>query len=141
MSEFRCSVLVALALLALGCASKSSRDQALNAVVKHGTIVSREDVSMDEVQSRTRGTTSVYGSVSSGGGVSIGIGIGVLMSSIGSGRKSEPVRYEIDLQDEGQITIFHSSRDFEVGDCVEITVFEDEEQHPPTMRRDKDGCE
>jgi hypothetical protein len=137
----RYSILIAAVLLALGCSSKSSRDEALNAVVKYGTIVSRQDVSMDEAQSRTRGTTSVYGSVSSGGGVSIGIGVGVLLSSIGSGRKSEPVRYEVDLQDEGQITIFHSSRDFEVGDCVEITVFEDEEQHPPTMRRDKDGCE
>ena len=137
----RYSILIAAVVLALGCSSKSSRDEALNAVVKYGTIVSREDVSMDEVQSRTRGTTSVYGSVSSGGGVSIGIGIGVLLSSIGSGKKTEPVRYEVDLQEDGQITIFHSSRDFEVGDCVEITVFEDEEEHPPTMRRDKDGCE
>jgi hypothetical protein len=136
----RYSILIAAALLVFGCSSKSSREAGLNAVVKHGTIVSRQDVSMDEVQSRTRGTTSVYGSVSSGGGVSIGVGIGVLLSSIGSGSKSEPVRYEIDLQDDGQITIFHSSRDFEVGDCVEITVFEDEEEHPPTMRRDEGGC-
>jgi hypothetical protein len=137
----RYPILIAALLLAAGCSSKSSHEQALNAVVKHGVIASKRDVSMDEVQTGTRGTTSVYGSVSSGGGVSIGIGFGVLLSQIGSGSKSEPIRYEIDLVDEGQITIFHSSKDFEVGDCVEITVFEDEDEHPPTMRRDKDGCQ
>lgn len=137
----RYSILIAVILLALGCSSKSSREEALNAVVKHGIIVSKRDVSMDEVQTGTRGTTSVYGSVSSGGGVSIGVGIGVLLSSIGSSSKSEPVRYEIDFVDEGQITIFHSSKDFEVGDCVEITVFEDEAEHPPTMRRDEGACQ
>ena len=136
----RYSILIAAMLLAFGCSSKSARDEALDAIVKKGTIVSREEVSVEEARTGTRGTTSVYGSVSSGGGVSIGIGIGVLLSSIGSKSKSEPVRYEVDLVDEGQITIFHNSRDFEVGDCVEITVFEDEQEHPPSMRRNPGGC-
>lgn len=136
----RISILIVAAMLVLGCSSKSSRDEALNAIVKHGTIASKEDVSIEEARSGTRGTTSVYGSVSSGGGVSVGVGIGVLLGSFGSKSKSEPVRYEVDLEDEGQITIFHSSRDFEVGDCVEITVFEDETEHPPTMRRDEGAC-
>ena len=137
----RFSILILVAVLASGCSTKSSRDEALNAIVKHGTIVSREEVSMEEARTSTRGTTSVYGSVSSGGGVSIGVGIGVLLSSIGSSSSSDLVRYEIDLEDEGQITIFHSSRDFEVGDCVEITVFEDEAERPPTMRRDEGACQ
>ena len=137
----RYPLLIATVLLALGCSSKSSQEEAMNAVVKHGVIASKRDVSMDEVQTGSRGTTSVYGSVSSGGGVSIGVGIGVLLSSIGSSSKSEPIRYDIDLVDEGQITIFHGSKDFEVGDCVEITVFEDEEEHPPTMRRAEGACQ
>ena len=137
----RISILIAIVVLALGCSSKSSNQEALNAVIKHGIIASKEDVSMEEARRGSRGTTSVYGSVSSGGGVSIGIGIGVLLGSLGSSKKSEPVRYEIDLEDEGQITIFHSSKDFEVGDCVEITVFEDEEEHPPTMRHDEGACQ
>jgi hypothetical protein len=137
----RYSILIIILLLA-GCGTKSSHEDDARAVVRQGIIASKRDVSMDQVESGTRrGTTSVYGSVSSGGGVSIGIGIGVLLSSIGSGDSdAKPVRYDIDLQDGGQITIYHESRDFEVGDCVEITVYPDESEHPPTMKRDKGGC-
>lgn len=129
-------------LLLIGCSSKSTHEEAAPPIVKHGIIASKRDVSMDQVESNTtRGTTSVYGSVSSGGGVSIGIGIGVLLSSIGSGSSDrQPVRYDVDLQDGGQITIYHESRDFEVDDCVEITVYPDEDKHPPNMKRDKGGC-
>ena len=138
----RYSILITILLLA-GCSSKSSQeDAAAQAIVRHGIIAAKRDVSMDQVETNTtRGRTSVYGSVSSGGGVSIGIGIGVLLSSIGSGDSDpKPVRYDVDLQDGGQITIYHESRDFEVDDCVEITVYPDESKHPPTMKRDKDGC-
>lgn len=129
-------------LLLIGCSSKSSHEDAAPPIVRHGIIASKQDVSMDQVQKNsTRGTTSVYGSISSGGGVSIGVGIGVLLSSIGSGGSDpQPVRYDVDLQDGGQITIYHESRDFEVDDCVEITVYPDEKEHPPTMKRDKGGC-
>jgi hypothetical protein len=129
--------------LLAGCSSKSSHEDAVQVIVKHGIISSKQDVSMDQVESgtSTRGSTSVYGSISSGGRTSIGIGVGVLLGSFGSGSKEpQPVRYDIDLQDGGQITIYHESRDFETGDCVEITVFEDEKEHPPTMKRDKGGC-
>jgi hypothetical protein len=136
----RYSILMIILLLT-GCATKSSHEDA-QAIVKHGIIASKRDVSMDQVETgTTRGTTSVYGSISSGGGVSIGIGIGVLLGSIGSGgSQPQPVRYDVDLQDGGQITIYHESRDFEVDDCVEITVYPDEDEHPPTMKRDKGGC-
>lgn len=139
----RYSILIFILLLA-GCSSKSANEDAAQAIVKHGVISAKRDVSMDQVESgTTRGNTSVYGSVSSGGGggVSIGIGIGVLLSSIGSGGSDpQPVRYDVDLQDGGQITIYHESRDFEVEDCVEIVIYPDEKKHPPTMKRDKDGC-
>ena len=137
----RYAVLITILLLS-GCSSKSSHEDGAQPIVRHGIIASKRDVSMDQVETNTtRGRTSVYGSVSSGGGVSIGIGIGVLLSSIGSGDSDpRPVRYDVDLQDGGQITIYHESRDFAVDDCVEITVYPDESEHPPTMRRDKGGC-
>lgn len=138
----RLAIPLIVLMLLLGCSSKSSHEEARSqAIVKYGLIASKEDVSVEQARSSTRSNTSVYGSISSGGGVSIGIGIGVLLGSIGSGSsKPQPVRYEIDLVEGGQITIYHESRDFEVGDCVEIAVFEDESKHPPSMRRDKDGC-
>ncbi|MGD2173605.1 MAG: hypothetical protein PVI79_06020 [Gammaproteobacteria bacterium] len=137
----RYSILLICLLLA-ACGTKSSHEDAAPPIVRHGLIAAKKDVSMDQVESNTtRGTTSVYGSISSGGGVSIGIGIGVLLGSIGSGGSDpKPVRYDIDLQDGGQITIYHESRDFAVGDCVEITVYPDEKEHPPTMRRNPGGC-
>ena len=129
-------------LLLPGCGTRSSHEDDAQPIVRHGIIAARKDVSMDQVESNTtRGTTSVYGSISSGGGVSIGIGIGVLLSSIGSGGSDKkPVRYDIDLRDGGQITVYNESRDFEVDDCVEITIYPDEEKHPPTMKRDEGGC-
>ena len=129
-------------LLLQGCGTKSTHEDDAQAIVRHGIIAAKRDVSMDQVESgTTRGTTSVYGSVSSGGRVSIGIGIGVLLSSIGSGSSDQkPVRYDINLQGGGQITVYHESRDFEVDDCVEITIYPDEEKHPPKMKRDKGGC-
>jgi|GEM_PF-1071526 len=129
-------------LLLPGCGTKSSHEDDAQAIVRHGVIAAKKDVSMDQVESgTTRGTTSVYGSISSGGGVSIGIGIGVLLSSIGSGGDDKkPVRYDIDLPDGGQITVYNESRDFEVGDCVAITIYPDEKKHPPTMKRDQGGC-
>ena len=50
------------------------------------------------------------------------------------------MRYEVELTDGGQITIYHDSQDFEIEDCVEIAVYPDEEKHPPTMKRNKGGC-
>ena len=64
-----------------------------------------------------------------------------MLSSFLSGDSDQDlVRYEVDLKDGGQFTIYHDSRDFEVEDCVEITVYPDEDKHPPTMKRNKDAC-
>jgi len=44
------------------------------------------------------------------------------------------MRYEVELEDGDQISVYHDSHDFQIGDCVEITL------HPPAMKRIKDGC-
>jgi hypothetical protein len=137
----RYSIILITALLLFGCSSKSTHEDDAEIITKIGVIASREDVSMDDVEkdTGTRGRTSVYGSVSSGGGVSIGLGF--LLGSFSSGSSDpEPVRYEVNLIDGGQMTIYHDSRDFEVEDCVKITVHPDEKKHPPTMKRNKGGC-
>jgi len=135
----RILLLLGLSLI-VGCSAKSTGEAGDEVITRVGVIADKQDVSMDEVETGTRGRTSVYGSISSGGRVSIGIG--VLFSSILSGGSDpNPVRYEIDLLDGGQMTIYHDSRDFEVDDCVKITVHPDEKKHPPKMQRNKDGCE
>jgi len=35
------------------------------------------------------------------------------------------MRYEVELQNEGRITVYHDSYDFQIGDCVEIGVYPD----------------
>jgi len=135
----RYSVILITALLLFGCSSKSAHEGDAEIITKIGVVAAKEDVSMDDVEKDTGGRTSVYGSVSSGGGVSIGLGF--LLGSFSSGSSDpHPVRYEINLLDGGQMTIYHDSHDFEVDDCVKIIVHPDEKKHPPTMQRNKDGC-
>ena len=134
----RSPLILLLALLLLACSSKQPQEQG-DVVTRVGVIAAREDVSMEDVEKGTRGHTSVYGSVSSGGRVSVGIGF--LLGAFSSGGSDpDPVRYEINLLDGGQMTLYDDSRDFEVGDCVEITVHPDEKKHPPEMKRNKGGC-
>lgn len=138
----RYSIIALLALSLFACSSKQAQHDEAEIITRVGVIAAKEDVSMDDVEKErsTRGRTSVYGSVSSGGGVSIGIGF--LLGAFSSGGSDpEPVRYEVDFTDGGQMTIYHDSRDFEVGDCVKITVHPDEKKHPPKMKRYKGGCE
>jgi len=125
------------ALLLVACSSKSTHEAEI--ITRVGVIALKEDVSMDDVEQGTRGRTSVYGSISTGGRVSIGIGF--LLGAFSSGGSDpDPVRYEVNLLDGGQMTIYHGSRDFEVGDCVKITVHPDEEKNPPKMQRNKGAC-
>jgi len=129
------------ATLLFGCSSKSAHEGDAEIITRIGVVAAKEDVSMDDVErdTGTRGRTSVYGSISTGGRVSIGLGF--LLGSFSSGSPDpEPVRYEVNLIDGGQMTIYHDSRDFEVEDCVKITVHPDEKKHPPTMERNKGGC-
>jgi len=136
----RYSILLLSVLFVFACGSKNAREDNAEIITKIGVITAREDASMNDVEKDTGSrTTSVYGSVSSGGGVSIGIGF--LLSGIFSSNSDQPlVRYEVDLKDGGQFTIYHDSLDFEVDDCVEITVHPDEDKYPPTMKRKKGAC-
>ena len=135
----RTSILLLGALLAFGCSSKKTHENDTGSVSKIGVIIAREDVEMRNVGEETRTNTSTYGGVSSGGGFSIGMG--VLFSPRTSGSSTrEPMRYEVELKDGDQITVYHDSYDFQIGDCVEIGGYPDEEEHPPAMKRIKNGC-
>ena len=131
-------ILMMILVLGTACSSKTAvedKDQ----ITKFGLITEKEEVDMDQVKKESKTKTNVYASVNSGGGVSIGIGF--LVGLLGSDEPEEnPVRYEINLLDGSVITIYHMSRLFEVDDCVEITLHEDEEENPPSMERSKDGC-
>lgn len=134
----RINILLVAMLLVCGCASKTARDEAAPVITKYGLITAKQEATQEGAKD-SRVNTSVYGSVSSGGGVSIGIG--VLLSSFLSGNSDQPpIRYEVDLIEGDAMTIFHDSRDFAVGDCVLITVHPNEEKNPPTMQRSPGNC-
>lgn len=135
----RYSILLLSALFLFGCSSKNASEDSADIITKIGVITAREDASMNDIEKDARTRTSVYGSVSSGRGISIGLGF--LLSDIFSGSSDQQlVRYEVDLKDGGQFTIYDDSLDFEVDDCVEITVHPDEDKYPPTMKRKKGAC-
>jgi hypothetical protein len=135
----RTSILLLVALLAFGCSSKNAHDNDSGIITRIGVIMTRDEVEMRDVEEGTRTDTSVYGAVSSGGGFSIGLGF--LLSPRNSGVSTRaPMRYEVELADGGQISVYHDSHDFQIGDCIEITVHPDDEEHPPRMKRIKGGC-
>ncbi len=130
----RGGICLLIAVLLAGCSGKAAREDGPEVITRTGTIIAREQVSSDEARDNVNSRTSVYASVSSGGRVSIGFG--VLLSSILSGESSrQPVRYEVEFDDDDSMTIYHDSPDFAVGDCVEIRVHPDEKKHPPAMQR------
>jgi len=135
----RTSILFLVALLACGCSSKKAHENDAGIITRIGVIMARDEVEMRDVEEGTRTNTSVYGAASSGGGFSIGLGFLFSPRNTGSSTR-EPMRYEVELEDGGQISVYHDSHDFQVGDCVEISVHPDEEEHPPRMKRIKDGC-
>lgn len=136
----RVAILIMAILLGSGCASKQSTQDKPEPIVKYGVIVASQAADMEEVRSRSQVDTSFHASISSGSGLSIGLGF-LLSPLLSSETREKPIRYEIDLADGSRITIYHLSSLFQIDDCVEITVFPDEEKHPPEMVRSKDGCD
>lgn len=130
----RYPILLLTVLLVFGCSSKSTHEDSAAAIVKSGMIKTKENVSRDDVEADSNVNTSVYASFSSGGRVSIGLGF-LFFPFTSSSSDEELVRYQVDFEDGGQITIYHESRNFQVDDCVEITVYPDEEKEPPKMVR------
>lgn len=135
----RYPILILATLLALGCGSKQPAAEKPDPIVKYGLITDKEEVDLETVESDSRVNTSIFASISTGGRFSIGLGF--LLGPFKSSKSEEsPLRYEVAFVDGGEMTIYHLSTLFEVDDCVEITIYPDEEENPPTMVRSKDGC-
>ena len=131
-------LLVIVVALGGGCATTSPPPDA-EAIVKLGRISERSRVSVDEARSRTAVNTNIYASVSSGGGISIGLGF--LLSPFRSDDLSKrPIRYRIDLLDGDRMTVYHDDPDYGPGDCVEIRVYRDGNRYPPSLRRKPGAC-
>ena len=129
-------ILLSLALLT-ACAT-GQPDQDDEFITRIGTITGKEVVELDQAKSQSRVSTGV--SISSGGGVSVGIGF--LVSSLFSGSSDKaPVRYHVKVMDGEVITVYHESDVFQVGDCVEVSsLANDEDKNPPLMKRIEGGC-
>ena len=131
-------MLLTLALL-YGCAANSAAENDTEFVTRIGVIKGKEVVDPENPGSDKQVNTSVHASVSSGGGLSIGLGF--LISALSGGASPDhPVRYQIELLDGEPITVYHESDLFEVEDCVEISSMADDDETPPLMKRIKDGC-
>ena len=131
-------MLLTLALL-YGCAANSAAENDTQFVTRIGVIKGKEVVDPENAGSDKQVSTSVGASVSSGGGVSIGIGF--LISALSGGASPDhPVRYQVELLDGEPITVYHESNLFEVEDCVEISSMANDDETPPLMKRIKDGC-
>ncbi len=132
-------IVLLIVLLLYGCASTSPALKDTELVTRIGVIASKEVVDLEDSRNESRVNTSVSASVSSGGGLAIGLGF--LMSPLFSDTSDNPpVRYRVDLLEGEQISVFHQSDLFDVGDCVEISTLPDDDTHPPVMKRVKDGC-
>jgi len=131
-------VLMILALL-IGCASGNPTADQSEIITHIGVIKSKEVIEPENAGSGRQTNTSVHASVSSGGGFSIGLGF--LVSALSGGSTaSQPVRYQVELVDGEQLTIFHDSDLFEVEDCVEVSTPVGDSKKPPMMKRLKEGC-
>ena len=115
-------LLVLMLMLATACTSKAVPENT-EVVTKFGLITAKEEVELGQVEQSSKTRTSVYGSVSSGGGIRIGVGF--LVGLFDSEQLEEdPIRYDVKLLDGSEIEIYHLSRNFEVDDCVMITLQE-----------------
>jgi len=135
-------ILLLSTLLVFGCSFKIAQQDDAEVITRIGVITTKQEASLDDIEQDSRNSTSVGGSIlSDGGGSGVAIGVGVLLSSLlSSDSEPELVRYEVDLKDGGQYKIYLESRDFEIGDCVEISVHPDEDKHPPAMKRNPSAC-
>jgi len=131
-------MLLSLALL-YGCAGNNPAENDAEFITRIGVIKGKDVVDPETAASDRRVNTGVSASVSSGGGVSIGIGF--LVSALSGGSSEGPlVRYQVELSGGEITTVYHKSDLFEVEDCVEIKSTVGDDKNPPQMKRLKDGC-
>ena len=132
------TMLLSLALLAACATGQPTSDREF--LTRVGVISVKEVVELDQVQSQGRVSTGVSASVSSGSGLSIGIGF-LLSPLFKSSAEKAPVRYQVDLLDGESMSVYIDNDAFEVGDCVEVTTLvDDEDDNPPLMKRIVGGC-
>ena len=80
----RKSILLLGVLLTVGCSTSKPHENEGEVITRIGVIIAREEVDLNEVEKGSNTTTSVYGSISTGGRVSIGLGF--LLSPFGKWR-------------------------------------------------------
>ncbi len=131
-------ILLTLALLT-GCTAISPTENDTEFITRIGVIKGKQVIDPENAGGDKQTSTSVHASVSSGSGLSIGIGFLVSAMSGGSSQK-HPVRYQVELVDGEPITVYHESDLFEVEDCVEISSIAGDNETPPLMKRIKGGC-
>ncbi len=132
----RSLILTCLLLFSSACSTKSVSEEEVSRVT--GLIVEREIVEKAQVQQQRRSNTRVYGSVSSGGGVSIGLGFLVpLLSSDDSNQAL--VRYKIRLTGGEEQVIYHPDTRFAEGDCIDIIELQDSSK-PPRLELSTSSC-
>ena len=131
-------MLLTLALL-YGCATSRATENDPEFVTRIGVIKGKQVIDPENAGNVKQTNTSVHASVSSGSGLSIGLGF--LVSAFSGGASEEhPVRYQVELLDGEPITVYHESDLFEVEDCVEISSMAGDNETPPLMKRIKGGC-
>jgi hypothetical protein len=131
-------MLLTLALL-YGCATSRVTENDTEFVTRIGVIKGKQVIDPENPGANKQTNTSVHASVSSGSGLSIGLGF--LVSAFSGGASEQhPVRYQVELVDGESITVYHESDIFEVEDCVEISSMAGDNETPPLMKRIKGGC-
>ena len=130
--------LVGTVALVAGCSNKSVGETEFTRVT--GLITDLEFVDSSELKKETsKSNTRISASVSSGGGVSIGIGFLLPLLS-GSDDDETLVRYTIKLAEEDELVIYHPDQSFIIGDCIDI-IEEEGSDEPPELQLSVDSCE
>lgn len=123
------------------CSTKTPDSAAMPDVVnKTGVVVAKQVIPVHEIDDEGLNVdTRIFASIFSGGRISLGLGF-LFSPSNSSETPVKPVRYEVKMMDGSEFVLYSENEDFEIDDCVDITIYEDVENHPPQMERNKDGC-
>ncbi len=135
-------IITVFALLFLSaCSSKNpASDDTPDKVNKTGIVFTKQVIPIQEIKDNEINVdTRIFASIFSGGRISLGLGF---LFSPSSSREipQKPVRYEVRMMDGSEFILYSDNYDFEIDDCVDITIHKDVENHPPQMKHNEDGC-